>query len=191
MKQIKTTGSMILFMLLSLMSCINTSNLTSISANKNKYAIGDTGPSGIGKVFYITDEGLHGLEAAPNSWNVGSSDPTTQWKISNTETKGTSVAIGTGYANTYTYMAGKEYPAAELCRAYSGGGKKDWFLPSKDELNQMYLQKKIIGDFAANLYWTSTQFNSVNTWCQYFVDGIQYTSDKNESGYCVRPIRSF
>lgn len=32
------------------------------------YAIGDTGPSGVGKVFYITDGGLHGLEAAPSLW---------------------------------------------------------------------------------------------------------------------------
>ncbi|MBP8084514.1 MAG: hypothetical protein KAZ87_15050 [Spirochaetes bacterium] len=29
------------------------------------YAIGDTGPSGVGFVFYITDGGLHGLEVAP------------------------------------------------------------------------------------------------------------------------------
>jgi hypothetical protein len=30
------------------------------------YAIGDTGPSGVGIVFYVTDGGLHGLEVAPS-----------------------------------------------------------------------------------------------------------------------------
>jgi len=30
------------------------------------YAIGDTGPSGVGIVFYITDGGLHGMEVAPS-----------------------------------------------------------------------------------------------------------------------------
>jgi len=39
------------------------------------YAIGDTGPSGVGIVFYKTDLGVHGLEAAPSLWNGGSEDP--------------------------------------------------------------------------------------------------------------------
>jgi len=35
------------------------------------YNIGDTGPSGVGKVCYITDSGLHGLEAAPSDQSTG------------------------------------------------------------------------------------------------------------------------
>src|SRR5271157_4536262 len=43
------------------------------------YTIGETGPSGVGIVFYITDGGLHGLEAAPSLWDGGSADPICIW----------------------------------------------------------------------------------------------------------------
>ena len=46
------------------------------------YEIGDPGPSCVGKVFYITDGGLHGLEAAPPSWYdpyADSPDPELVW----------------------------------------------------------------------------------------------------------------
>jgi len=155
------------------------------------YAIGDTGPSGVGKVFYITNGGLNGMEAAPNTWNGGTVDPTAQWKTANIDTAGTSTAIGAGYANTYTYMIGAEHPAAALCRAYTGGGRNDWFLPSKDELNQMYLQKENIGGFLADLFWSSSQLDSNLAWSQSFTyGGVKYYYNKGNFQY-VRPVRAF
>src|SRR4030042_418838 len=108
------------------------------------YAIGDIGPSGVGIVFYITDGGLHGLEAAPSLWNGGAADPTSAWStITNALANGVSIlpaGIGTGSANTDAIIAqnGGAASAAKLCRDYLGGGKTDWFLPSKDELDAIW-----------------------------------------------------
>src|SRR4030042_3908278 len=68
------------------------------------YAIGDIGPSGGGIVFYITDGGLHGLEAAPSdqsaspAWITGGSTQTTL-------NGNTSTDIGTGLANSNAITA--------------------------------------------------------------------------------------
>ncbi|HAU67918.1 MAG TPA: hypothetical protein DCW52_05910, partial [Gammaproteobacteria bacterium] len=115
------------------------------------YKIGDNGPAG-GTVFYITDGGLHGLEAAPanspDSPPVNS--PNSVWGCSGTSIAGTSTAIGTGAANTAAIVAGcvsGEVTAAEVANAYELNGFADWFLPSKGELNLLYLQKDVVGSF--------------------------------------------
>ncbi|MDZ4131508.1 MAG: hypothetical protein U1E11_00075, partial [Dethiobacteria bacterium] len=157
------------------------------------YSIGDTGPSGAGIVFYVTNGGRHGLEAAPSGWNGGGEDPTKQWKNEKSLTYGTLTAIGTGYANTYSQMTGADHPAAAICRDYRSEFEGDWFLPSKDELHQMYLQKAIIGGFVNRFYWSSSEVNYENGWSQNFGSGIlDYSSSKIHSyTYRVRPIRAF
>ncbi len=152
------------------------------------YAIGDTGPSGVGKVFYITDGGLHGIEAAPSLWNGGSEDPYTQWKTDDSSTSGTSTAIGTGSANT-ALMITVSHPPADLCRAYNGGGKNDWFLPSKDELYQLYLHKDIVGDLTAKAYWSSSESDTQSAWFQYSESGQSNTNKKEMLS--VRAVRAF
>jgi len=157
------------------------------------YTIGDTGPSGVGIVFYITDGGRHGLEAAPSGWYGGGEDPTKQWKNTNTPTNGTQINIGSGYANTYSQMIGTEHPAAAICRNYRSEYEGDWFLPSKDELHQMYLQKAMIGGFANRFYWSSSEVNYANGWSQSFRTGNQDSSSGKTNGYTyrVRPVRAF
>jgi hypothetical protein len=164
------------------------------------YAIGCTGPSGVGIVFYITDGGLHGLEAAPSGWYAASGDPTADAWISGTYqttfigTTGT--AIGTGSANTDAIIAqtGESPSAADLCRAYTGGGKIDWFLPSKDELYQLYLQRSVVGGFATCLYciyWSSSESIASSSWGLRYGNGIQGGYDKGNWTFYVRPVRAF
>ena len=104
------------------------------------YKIGDKGPAG-GKVFYLTNStSLHGLEAAPVDQSVG-----IKWGCSDT-TVGTSASIGAGKANTAAINAHcGTATAAQIAASYSLNGFTDWYLPSKDELNQLYLQKTIVG----------------------------------------------
>lgn len=155
------------------------------------HAVGDTGPAG-GMVFY--DKGSYS-----DGWRYLESRTTDedglfhQWKTTPTSTTGTSTAIGTGYTNTYTAMAGTSHPAAELARLAIYGGYNDWFLPSKDELNQMYLQRSIIGGFGgypSGYYWSSSEFDNDDAWTQQFYYGHQGFSIKS-TGYRVRVIRAF
>jgi len=151
------------------------------------YAVGVTGPAG-GKIFY--DKGSYSagwryLEA----WTADESG-TYQWKTSYTTTGGTSTAIGTGYANTYTAMAGTAHPAAERARNATWGGYSDWFLPSRDELNLMYGQKGVIGGFASVNYWSSSEYDIIPAWIQNFANGGQYYYNKDDD-LRVRVVRAF
>ncbi|MDA9316815.1 DUF1566 domain-containing protein, partial [Polaribacter sp.] len=67
--------------------------------------------------------------------------------------------------------------AAGLARAYTGGGHNDWFLPSKDELNEIYQNKATINtaaasnggsDLTSSYYWSSKELDSVYAGFQYF-----------------------
>jgi hypothetical protein len=149
------------------------------------YAIGDTGPGG-GIVFYITDAGVHGLEAAP----VDQTDSI--WGCYGTSIAGTSTAVGTGKANTALIVAGcaDADTAAKVAAAYSLGAFDDWYLPSKDELALLYAQKAVVGAFAPNYYWSSTEKYELIAWSQYFVNGLRGDNDKDATLH-VRAVRNF
>lgn len=154
------------------------------------YSIGDTGPSGVGKVFYITDGGLHGMEAAPvdQSASVWIEGGLTQ----STENGNTSGEIGTGEANSTAIMTqdGHTGSAAQVCQDYHGGDLTDWFLPSEEELNQLYLQRDSVGGFADGNYWSSTEISSSFALYQSFNNGNQGNFDKDYI-VSVRAVRAF
>lgn len=138
---------------------------------------------------YIQSE-VHGFIAAEQDQST-----TIQWNnISFTNTGATATAMGTGLANTNKIIANQgaittSY-AAGLARAYNGGGFTDWYLPSKDELNKLYLAKATIGGFTEGHYWSSTDFSLTDAWNQTFDNGNQYDKGKSNT-LCVRAIRSF
>jgi hypothetical protein len=150
------------------------------------YSIGETGPAG-GIVFYTTDRGRHGLEAA-------AADSTSSvWGCYEDFIGGTSLAIGTGAANTAAIVAGcvsAQNTAAEVANAYELNSFADWFLPSRGELNLLYLQKDVVGSFASDGYWSSSEDNSDNAWTQYFGLGDQFGNDKFVT-LGVRAVRAF
>jgi len=118
----------------------------------------------------------------------------------------TGTAIGTGKTNTellvgamktaaYTEFIGDNTTAnyaAKLCSDLSYGGQNDWFLPSKDELAQMYAQKSTIGGFGYDYYWSSSEGSSYadDAWLQYFSSGYQGNYYRYYEGR-VRPLRAF
>lgn len=166
--------------------------LNSFSAGK-AYKVGDKGPGG-GIVFFITDGGIHGLEAAPSLWMGGTEDPKTTW--SNIFTKsvpGTKTEIGSGMENTKAIIAqsGHSTSAAKLCRDYNGGGMKDWYLPSKDELNELYKQKTAAFGLTERRYWSSSEGSAYGAWVQHFRIGKQDNLNKEVQDYYVRAVRSF
>ena len=121
----------------------------------------------------------------------------------NVATGATGTAIGTGSANTTAIISAQGPPvtsyAAGLAGAYTGGGYTDWFLPSKDELNKMYLNKATINttaaansgsDFVSDYYSSSTEGDSSNAWEQDFYNGYQSIGNKSLT-YDVRAVRAF
>ena len=92
---------------------------------------------------------------------------------------------------THHYTSrGRATYAAQLCANYQGGNYGDWYLPSKYELNLLYLQKAVVGGFANSYYWSSTESSNNGAWYQYFGSGIQYNYSKNSTSY-VRAVRAF
>ncbi|MFT6846713.1 MAG: hypothetical protein ACJAYL_000516, partial [Cryomorphaceae bacterium] len=70
-------------------------------------------------------------------------------------------------------------------------GYSDWFLPSVNELNQLYINRVAIGGFSADLYWSSTEYNGVYAWTQSFANGIQFYAGVKYIEAKVRPVRAF
>ena len=151
-------------------------------------AIGDTYQGGI--IFWLDGNG-GGLIAAPSDQSSGA-----QWGCYGTQISGADgIAIGTGNQNTIDIEAGCTTPgtAADICANLTLGGYSDWFLPSKDELNEMYLNlhQQGLGGFANSFYWSSTEYDSNDAWDQNFVNGNQSNYYKNDYFNNVRAVRAF
>lgn len=174
--------------------------------------IGSKGPAG-GIIFYVSDPvACHGMEAAPvdqtpSTWGCWgySTSKSYIW----TFVGGTSMTIGTGAANTAAIIAacgtnggaGNGNPdgvgtitnAAATASAYILNGYSDWYLPSMDELNQLYQHAGVVGGFTNNGYWSSTEYGyyyDYGSWYQYFANGVQYYYYKANI-LRVRAVRAF
>ena len=161
------------------------STVTILSYQTSPVYIGQNYEGGI--IFYVDGTGQHGLIAATSDQSTGA-----QWGCYGTTIGGTSTAIGNGQANTYAIVNGCTTAgiAARICYDLVLNGYDDWFLPSKDELNQMYLQKNIIGGFDSRYYLSSSEDNANAAWEQHFGDGSQVNYQKG-SAYWVRAVRDF
>jgi hypothetical protein len=130
------------------------------------------------------------LVAAPSDQSTGA-----EWGCSGDETGGTSSDVGTGQANTTLIVNGcaESGIAAKLCDELVIGMYDDWFLPSKDELNEMYINLKVngFGGFTGGDYWSSTESGLFTAWVQNFGDGSQANGSKHNSFPNVRAVRAF
>jgi Protein of unknown function (DUF1566) len=136
------------------------------------YKWGDYGPDG-GKVFYVDGSGCHGLEAQSADASTG-----------NTMSWSTAISIAAAYNTTTITLAlacsTTVYPTTPNC----------WHLPSKAELEYLYEQSVVVGGFANNNYWSSTEYSSTAAWSQNFLNGNQDDGTKL-STLPVRAVRAF
>jgi hypothetical protein len=207
------------------------------------YTVGQAGPGG-GIIFYVASTpfacgptraaACTYLEAAPSGWNTGN-DPDRTWANTTYQTTtvnnstspetATATAIGWGYRNTRAIIlqgnSDTATSAAALADSHtvtvSGVAYDDWYLPSKDELNQMCKwQRGITGadlttlttvctggslnsatngassaGFVGSIYWSSSEYSAGYAWTQSFQDGVQALDAAKSIANYVRPVRAF
>jgi hypothetical protein len=154
---------------------------------------------GGGIVFYVWDDGQHGLISALQDLSAGAG-----WHTGPTSNTAAN-SFYEGPANTQNIISnqgGGNY-AARLCAEFAGGGFTDWYLPSMWELDLLHQNAFVIshklakdGDpgstplMATASYWSSTQFDATLAYMLYFPEGVAYLDLKNVP-YRVRAIRQF
>jgi len=162
-------------------------------------AIGDIYQGG--KIAYIDGTGQHGLIAA-------AADQSTlmAWSnIQDTLVGTTGNAIGTGQANTIAIVGQiVSLPDRVTCTsgaAYACDHKvfgvvpqySDWYLPSQDELNQLYFNQTAIGGFVSGgYYWSSSERDATHALDQIFGIGRgEQGWNTKDYAFRVRAVRSF
>ena len=154
-----------------------------ITCKADDYAIGDTGPAG-GLIFYDRD---FYLEAAPIDQGTD-----VEWGGAAIATGATATGIGAGETNTATIVAtlGAGTYAAKICDDLDFGGYSDWFLPSFNELNLMYLNLKLYdaGNFIFP-YWSSSESSASDAYVQ-GGGGARVSATKTNT-FNVRAARAF
>ena len=154
-----------------------------------------------GKVFYILQASDYGYNAnVQHGLICATADQTTttgiKWTITTAFVNNTVTNIGYGDINsiyiTLNQGAGTSY-AAGLARAHNGGGYTDWFLPSLNELNQLYINRIATAtSFSTALYWSSSETSSTSARALDFSNGTNLTTGYLKTNtYRVRAIRKF
>jgi len=162
-------------------------NSVYINSGATVYTIGQSALGGV--IAYINgggSTGTSGLVASTSNVSSG-----VQWGCEGTSIT-TGSAIGTGAANTAAILAGcaTRPIAASVAQAHNGGGYTDWYLPSFDELNQLYINRSAIGNFFPVNFWSSTQADSGGAYSIFFGNGSQSNFQKSNALF-VRAVRSF
>ncbi len=160
--------------------------------------VGDSYGGGI--VAYVLQSGDPGYSASVKHGFIATEEDypsTANWGCFGTSISGAhGTDLGTGAQNTLAIVAGCSTAgiAARLCSDLVLNGYDDWFLPSKEELRKLYLNRDAIGgfNFSAYSYWSSSEYDNNSAWNYYNM--ISYTSMNwvyKNNPYRFRPIRAF
>ncbi|MCS4435232.1 DUF1566 domain-containing protein [Aquiflexum gelatinilyticum] len=144
---------------------------------------GDRGfdPNVVHGLVVAMEDQSSGIEFDFNCWNEGGS-------------YAYFTGIGYGFENTNVVLSNcAERPiAVSIAWNYEGGGFSDWFLPSLEELKQLYVNRKAIGGFGDSDYWSSSTYGAKKetAWYVNFSNGEESVEFRNERKR-VRAIRAF
>jgi hypothetical protein len=160
-------------------------------------AIGDFHQGGI--IFYLDSTKTHGYVCTSFNQSNGC-----EWGCEPSVVTGAySVGIGLGAQNTNDIISvcSSQAIAAGICDSLMLNGYEDWFLPSKDELNEVYKNQDVINITAVanggerletTNYWTSSHAQSNTAWVQSFGSGgTQIAEGQNNMLNHMRAVRAF
>ncbi len=179
---------------------------------------------GGGVVYYVSDGGLHGLivnkvnigknldvEGGQNQWGPTTSHGTTSEKIyTGKENTRICVEAMVDFHQRFATWPLDKKSSAEMCDEYKvtvdGVEYDDWFLPSQEELVELFRQRSVVTEKGAaipnNNYWSSTQGvidgdATAHHWTAFYVNFyepetlITAVADKELWKIAVRPVRQF
>jgi len=164
-----------------------TNNVVLSCAQGGACKIGDIGPGG-GKVFYVAPDLLVVNGKSARYLEATTFEVATKWScLAGYKKLGTRTNIGSGAYNTS--LMKKACPGFYDEKLNPGGDKTDWFVPSRDELNELW---RILdqGKISDNYYWSSSEAGATAAWYQNFYYGDQFLNYKDSTSY-VRPVRAF
>jgi hypothetical protein len=174
-------------------------------------SIADIGDELFGGIIFQINEDGTGLVVALNDLTEGATDPMGmslngyEWGCNGENVIGTDgTSIGSGLQNTMDITSqgcATEFggiTAAQAALNAEINGYSDWYLPSKDELVEIYNTigngdpEGNIGGFETSnpAYWSSSELNSNDAWFVDFSDGTTFAIDKYYA-IRVRVIRAF
>jgi hypothetical protein len=168
-----------------------TNNVVLSCAQGGTCKLGDIGPGG-GRVFYVAPDRPDRLVANGKSaryMEASNFDHETKWSCINTRSGiGTRTSIGSGAYNTS--LLKRACPGFYDSMLDLGDGKTDWFVPSKDELNELFKNRQMVGVFSDGLYWSSSESGSQYAWARLFRTGTSTTYSR-WSTIRLRLVRAF
>jgi hypothetical protein len=80
--------------------------------------------------------------------------------------------------------------AIQFCKDYRQDNFADWRLPTDIELNLLFEQKELVGNFVRFSYWSSTEYAQHFAFFQNFYTGEQDNDFKDNTCY-VRAVREY
>jgi hypothetical protein len=173
---------------------------TSLTTQTATHSIGESFGGGI--VFYVWDNGRHGLIAATSNLSFGGTSFFT-WGPTANYVMAIRNGINAGMSNTERIImkqgAGVGTYAAMVAAHYQFNGNGwgdygDWYLPSKYELQLLFKQKLVVGGFTNTTYvWSSTEADDKTAYTIDFFStaGTVQAEPKNLNPRSVRAIRAF
>lgn len=177
-------------------------------------SVGDLAPDGVGRIIYdagSTQSWGRYIESFPEDIDTSMTQQNAAYSTwywcsvaggaAASTNIGTLTAIGTGASNTNLMKTNCNTPQArDTITALNGVnngtignnlGYSDWFIPSRDELLQLYAQRIAVGGFTSNVYWSSSEYVASLAYIVSFSSGTSNVNNKTTSTNFLRPVRAF
>lgn len=190
-----TSFYFLLFITIASISCTKESDIQKLSSSQESLAkqghyIGEHFGGGI--IFYLNKNHTHGVIAATADFEEA--EPWARQYILIHAQSGKIGAAANNNTRIFNALGSSSSEATDYavneCMQLYQNGYNDWYLPTKDELNEMYLHKDVIGNFKPFAYWSCTEIDANTAWWQNMGTGLQQAQDKFSS-YSLRPVRYF